>query len=105
MHIHVPKISRTERHSTRKQVLALQDSDISNACAHAFDEEMQQRSKVRVRVRPESPKAARLGLRQGPYLHVCTNISRGHVTRIKIGIFIHEKHPLMSISRRCEPVT
>ena len=25
--------------------------------------------------------------------------------RAKVGIFIHEKHPLMSISRRCEPIT
>ena len=51
-------------------------------------------------MRPESPKAARLGLRQGPYLQVCTNISRGHVhaSRLhgKVGIFIHEKYPLMS---------
>ena len=46
MHIHVPEMSRTEKHSTCKQVLALQGSDISNAFAHAFDEEMQQRSKL-----------------------------------------------------------
>ena len=41
-------------------------------------------ARVRVRVRPESPKAARLGLRQGPYLQVCTKVSRGYMTRIKI---------------------
>ena len=41
-------------------------------------------TRVRVRIRPESPKAARLGLRQGPYLQVCTKISSGYVTRIKI---------------------
>ena len=39
---------------------------------------------VRVRVKPESPNAARLGLRQGPYLHICTKISSGYMTRIKI---------------------